>query len=234
MGAAIQSREIKSRNATFNLKAFSLRERPEVTWASATDGCWKGCPKTTPSTSASSAMLAAARSASLSAGVGRRAASTLALKYSKAMFGAALAKSPATLTKVQSELAAISGAIKDTPEINAFVSNPTLSGKDRATGLQTLYSKAEGSKKEPVSDVTKNLFALLAENGRLGETQGVIEGFNELLAAHQGELTVTVTSAAPLPKDVQTKLEAALKQSTAAKQAKTLKITNKARHSLHL
>lgn len=175
-------------------------------------------------------MLATARSAAISAGAGRRAASTLALKYSKATFRAALSKSPATLAKVQSELATIASAIKDTPEINAFVTNPTLSAKDRSTGLQTLLAKAEGPKKEPVSDVTKNLFSLLAENGRLGETPGVIEGFNEMLAAHKGELTVTVTSAAPLPKDVQTKLEAALKQSQAAQQAKSLKITNKVRH----
>ena len=78
-----------------------------------------------------------------------------------------------------------------------------------------------------MSDVTKNLFALLAENGRLGETPGVIEGFNELVAKYKGELSVTVTSASPLPKDILTKLEATLKQSQTAQQAKSLKITNK-------
>jgi hypothetical protein len=40
---------------------------------------------------------------------------------------------------------------------------------------------------------------------------------------------VVITSAAPLPRDVQTKLELTLKQSQAAQQAKTLKITNKVR-----
>jgi F-type H+-transporting ATPase subunit O len=174
----------------------------------------------------SATMLAAARSSAISA-AGRRSASTLALKYSKAVFNAALSKSPQALGKVQTELTSISTAIKDTPEINAFVTNPTLSAQDRQAGLQTLLSKAEGAKKEPVSDVTKNLFSLLADNGRLVETQGIIEGFNEMVAKHKGELTVTVTSASPLPKDVQTKLEAALKQSQAAQQAKTLKIQNK-------
>lgn len=195
---------------------------------SATDGCARKLSSpTTTTTPPHPAMLAAARSSAISSGAGRRAASTLALKYSKALFSAALSKSPQTLTKVQTELATISSAIKETPDIGAFVSNPTLSAKDRQAGLDALLAKAEGPKKEPVSDVTRNLFSLLAENGRLGETPGVIEGFNSMLATHKGELTVTVTSAAPLPKDVQTKLEAALKQSQAAQQAKSLKITNK-------
>ena len=43
---------------------------------------------------------ASARSAALSAGLGRRAASTIAQKYSHAVFSAALKKSPADLDKV--------------------------------------------------------------------------------------------------------------------------------------
>lgn len=174
-------------------------------------------------------LLSSTRVACSSVGFARRAASTIALKYSNAVFSAALAKSPATLNKVQTELNTISTSIKETPELNAFVANPTLSASDRNSGLAALYSRAEGAgaKKEAVTDVTKNLFLVLAENGRLGETQGVIEGFNELVSKHKGELTVTITSAAPLPKDVQTRLETTLKQSQAAQQAKTLKVQNK-------
>lgn len=166
-----------------------------------------------------------------SAGLGRRAASTIALKYSSAVFSAA-AKSPATLNKVQSELTALSTALKETPELDTFVKNPTLSAKDRESGLAAVYTKIEGTsaKKEPVSDITKNLFTLLSENGRLGETQGVIEGFQEMVAKHKGELTVVVSSATPLPAATLSRLEATLKQSQAAQQAKTLKITNKVCH----
>jgi len=130
---------------------------------------------------------------------------------------------------VQTELNAISSSIKEVPELHTFVTNPTLSVQERTTGFNTLFARAEGTgaKKEPVSDITKNFFAVLSENGRLGETQGVIEGFNELVASYKGELTVTITSAAPLPKDVQTRLEATLKQSQAALQAKSVKVANK-------
>ncbi|EIN11324.1 ATP synthase subunit 5 [Punctularia strigosozonata HHB-11173 SS5] len=178
-------------------------------------------------------ILSAARSA-VAAGPGRRFASSIALKYSNAVYSAALGKSPQTLNKVQSELSAISNAIKTTPELEVFVTNPTLSSVDRTKGLQVLFAKAEGSgaKKEPVSELTKNLFGVLAENGRLGETQGVIDGFNELVAKYKGELTVVVTSASPLPKDALTKLESALKQSQTAQQAKSLKIENKVNPSV--
>ncbi|KZT72051.1 OSCP, subunit 5 of the stator stalk of mitochondrial F1F0 ATP synthase [Daedalea quercina L-15889] len=172
-------------------------------------------------------LLSSARAATASAGLGRRAASSLALKYSNAVFNAALHKSPQTLNKVQSELTTLSTAIKDVPELNAFITNPTLSMKDRFAGLAALYATAEGPKKEPVSEITKNLFHVLSENGRLSEAQGVIEGFNELVAQHRGELTVTITSAAPLPSDVQRKLETSLKQSQAAQKAKSVKVANK-------
>ena len=169
------------------------------------------------------------RTATASTGIGRRAASTIALKYSNAVFSAAVRKSPAELDKVQGELNAITTALKNSPELSSFVSNPSLSLKDRLSGLQALFKQAESAtpKKAPLSDLTKNLFTVLSENGRLTETEGVIEGFNELVSAHKGELTVTITSASPLPRDTQTRLESTLKQSQAAQQAKTLKIVNK-------
>lgn len=170
-----------------------------------------------------------ARSASSAPGLGRRAASTIALKYSNAVYGAALAKSPQVLTKVHTELNNVANSIKQNPDVSQFVNNPTLSAKDRKTGLADLFAKIEGSgaKKDPVSDITKNLLAVLSENGRLGETQGVIEGFNDLVSTYKGELTVVVTSASALPKDVLTRLESSLKQSQAGQQAKVLKISNK-------
>ncbi|KAF7376053.1 p-loop containing nucleoside triphosphate hydrolase protein [Mycena sanguinolenta] len=167
--------------------------------------------------------------ASLAPGLGQRAASAIALKYSSAVYGAALAKSPAVLNKVHAELATVSSTIAGDAELNTFIHNPTLSANERNAGLTTLYSRLEAAapKKEPVSEITKNLLGVLSENGRLAETQGVIEGFNELVEKYRGELTVVVTSAAPLPKDVLSRLETALKQSQAGQKAKVLKVTNK-------
>lgn len=159
--------------------------------------------------------------------LGRRAASAIALKYSSAVYKAALSKSPQTLNKVHTELAVVSNTLKADAKISTFVNNPTLSANDRATGLSALFTQLEAGKKDGISDITKNLLSVLSENGRLGETQGVIEGFNELVAQYKGELTVTVTSAGPLPKEILSRLEAILKQSQTGQQAKVLKITNK-------
>ncbi|KAF5385825.1 hypothetical protein D9615_002461 [Tricholomella constricta] len=175
---------------------------------------------------------AAARSAAVAPGLGRRAASSIALKYSKAVYGAALAKSPQTLSKVHADLTNVSSSISQQPELSSFLNNPTLSSTERTAALSKFFAKLEGPKKEPVSEITKNLLSVLSENGRLGETQGVIEGFNELVAQYKGELDVIVTSATPLAKDVLSRLETSLKQSQAGQKAKVLKITNKVNPSV--
>ena len=156
-----------------------------------------------------------------------RAASGIALKYAGAAYGAALKQSPAALKQLDQELTAISSAIQSTPALNSFVNDPTISANDRAKGLEALYSAAGGPKKTPISDITKNLFTILSENGRLKETPRVIEGFAGLMSEYRGELNVVVTSASPLPKDVMTRLENSLKSSQTAQKAKSVKVTNK-------
>ena len=92
-----------------------------------------------------------------------------------------------------------------------------------------MAAEGTGAKKTPLSEVTKNLFLVLSENGRLVETNGVIEAFQELVRTYKGELEVIVTSAAPLQKDVMTRLENSLKSSQTAQKAKSVKVTNKVR-----
>ena len=57
------------------------------------------------------------------------------------------------------------------------------------------------------------MFSVLAENGRLYETDKVVDGFLEIMQAHRGEVKVVITTAQPLEKDLQKRLEDALKQS---------------------
>ncbi|KAE9401560.1 ATP synthase subunit 5 [Gymnopus androsaceus JB14] len=179
-------------------------------------------------------LASSARSSAFASISGRRAASAIASKYSNAVYNAALAKSPQTLAKVHAELATFSSTLKQSKDIDAFVHNPTLSARDRAAGLASVFKTIEGagSKKEPVSDITKNLLTVLSDNGRLAEVNGVVEGFNELVSQYNGELNVTVTSAAPLSKDILSRLESSLKQSQTAQKAKTVKVTNKVNPSV--
>lgn len=67
----------------------------------------------------------------------------------------------------------------------------------------------------------------MAENGRLYESENVIKDFLEIMSAHRGEVKVTITTAQPLEKDLQKRLEDSLKQSSVAGAGKTLIIENK-------
>jgi F-type H+-transporting ATPase subunit O len=78
------------------------------------------------------------------------------------------------------------------------------------------------------SPLTTNLLTVLVENGRLGETQKVIQGFQNLMMAHRGELVVTVTSATPLDADTLTKVKEMLGKSVLKDgTVKSLKVENK-------
>jgi len=58
--------------------------------------------------------------------------------------------------------------------------------------------------------------ALLAENGRLGRLQGIAKSFGEIMSAHRGEVSATVTTAKPLEaqqlKELTSVLQAFLKK----------------------
>ena len=60
-------------------------------------------------------------------------------------------------------------------------------------------------------DVTKNMFATLAEGGRMNEVFKVIDMYSDLLTMAKGEVKAVVTSAKPLPKKEMDELMQTLK-----------------------
>merc|ERR1711977_82560 len=144
----------------------------------------------------------------------------LAGKYAGALYSAALKSSPKALTQVETDLQSIKSIIASTPEVSTFLANPTLGSAEKAAGLKSLVGKLGGS----TSDLTKNFLNVLAENGRLYETEKVVAGFEDIMAAYRGELTVTITSASELDKATLSTLE---KSSKIAKEYKSIKINNK-------
>ncbi|KEI36880.1 uncharacterized protein L969DRAFT_66858 [Mixia osmundae IAM 14324] len=157
-------------------------------------------------------------------------------KYAGAAYSAALRKSEDTLKQamqVETDLTAVTKALKDDAKLSAVVFNPTLSVQEKKTGLTELFKKAGGrgrlthaTGKTP-NDITKNLFDVLNENGRLHDAAKVVEDFQEIMSAHRGEVVITVTTATPLESSLQSRLEKALKQSEVGSKAKQLKVVNK-------
>lgn len=132
------------------------------------------------------------------------------------------------LKAVEADLKGVKSSLGDST-VQDFLANPILSHADKASGIEALLKKASP---KGASDLTKNFFEVLADNGRLYETNKVIADFLDIMTAHRGEVKVTITTAAPLEKDLQKRLEDSLKASQVAKNGKSLIIENKVNEAI--
>lgn len=71
----------------------------------------------------------------------------------------------------------------------ASIMNPYIKRSVKVKSLNDM------SAKERFSPLTSNLINLLAENGRLDNTPGVISAFSTMMSVHRGEVPCTVTTA---------------------------------------
>ncbi|POW17553.1 hypothetical protein PSTT_00506 [Puccinia striiformis] len=144
-------------------------------------------------------------------------------KYASALYSAAIKKDEKTLSTVEKDLSSIQRVLssKDGSTIKQFLHNPTLQASDRKKGLSdmmnklgqpTELTKTSSMSSERMVDCTK-------------QRKWVIDDFLNLMSAHRGEMTITITSAQPLESSLQSRLETSLKKSTAA-EAKTVRIKN--------
>lgn len=78
--------------------------------------------------------------------------------------------------------------LKD-PKVSLAVLNPYIKRTVKVKSLNDI------TKREKFSPLTANLMNLLAENGRLGNTQGIISAFSTIMSVHRGEVPCTVTTA---------------------------------------
>lgn len=97
------------------------------------------------------------------------------------------------------------GQLLKDPKVALSVLNPYVKRSIKVKSLKDLTTK------ERLSPLTSNLMNLLAENGRLENTQGVISAFSTIMSVHRGEVPCTVTTASPLDQAVLSELTAVLK-----------------------
>ena len=124
-------------------------------------------------------------------------------RYAVALYSAATKQK--SLQNVEKDLIKFQDLMKKDQKLNEFVKDPSTKRKTKVEALKSISSKI-GLAKE-----TSNLLGLLAENGRLGKLNTVINTFKLLLAASRGEVVCEVISAKPLDAEMKTKLEGALK-----------------------
>ncbi|XP_047515353.1 ATP synthase subunit O, mitochondrial [Pieris napi] len=125
-------------------------------------------------------------------------------RYATALYSAA-SKSK-SLDTVEKELVHFQKSIKSDAKLKEFLLNPVLKRSIKSEALKHLASKTS------MSPNTGNLLSLLAENGRLGKLDTIINAFKIIMAAHRGEVTCEVITAKPLDAGQKQNLEAALKK----------------------
>ncbi|XP_015280581.1 PREDICTED: ATP synthase subunit O, mitochondrial [Gekko japonicus] len=122
-------------------------------------------------------------------------------RYATALYSAASKQKK--LDQIEKELSRVLALIRD-PKLSGTVMNPHIK--------RTVKQKAvnDALVKEKLSPVTVNFVNVLAENGRLRYTPGVISAFGKIMSAYRGEVLCSVTTAQPLDDTSLTELKTAL------------------------
>lgn len=98
------------------------------------------------------------------------------------------------LDKVQDELRQVAAAFHEHPELARIAVDPFMPVAAKASVVDRLF------KDSPATEITKRLFASLAEENALAATLKVSEAFDELMLAHKKEVHCTIVTPAPLDK----------------------------------
>ncbi len=130
--------------------------------------------------------------------------SGLAGRYATALFE--LAEEADTLSEVETDLAAVKGALDESADLRDLIASPIYSREEQAAGVEAV-AKAMG-----LGDLIRNMLGVMAAKRRLFALPATCDAFAALLAEKRGEVTADVTAAAKLTKAQQTALAKALKE----------------------
>uniref|UniRef100_A0A8C3NZ60 ATP synthase peripheral stalk subunit OSCP, mitochondrial n=1 Tax=Cyanoderma ruficeps TaxID=181631 RepID=A0A8C3NZ60_9PASS len=105
-------------------------------------------------------------------------------RYATALYSAASKQKK--LEQVEKELTR--SLLKD-PKLSSVVMNPHTKSSVKQKAVNDALAR------EKMSPITVNLMNLLAENGRLRYTPGIVSAFGKIMSAFRGEVVCTVTTA---------------------------------------
>jgi F-type H+-transporting ATPase subunit delta len=111
--------------------------------------------------------------------------------YARALYDAA--KEKESVETVQEELDDFVAAVRDVPELRAFLRNPQIDPRAKAAALDAIT--------DGVHDVVRNFLRLLVQKGRIAEVEEIARELDRLVAAAQGQLSVELTTAQELSDD---------------------------------
>jgi len=135
----------------------------------------------------------------------------LAARYAAALFD--LADEARELDAVAADLRAIRALIADSADLRRLVRSPVLTREDQGRAMAAVLEKAG------TSDLVRRFVGLVAGNRRLFALADMIEAYLSDLARRRGEITASVTSAAPLSEAQSAALADALRRAVGGKVA---------------
>lgn len=128
---------------------------------------------------------------------------SLSGRYATALFD--LARDEKAIDAVSASLQTLKGALADSDDFRRLTTSPLVT---RAEALKAVAATAAALGIDPL---TTKFLGVLAQNRRLGQIGQAIRAFNNLAAAHRGEITAEVTSARALTATQVKALKAKLK-----------------------
>ena len=133
----------------------------------------------------------------------------LAERYASALVDVALEKKQAD--QVKQELAAFAAMIRESAELHAFLSNPSIARASKHAAIEQLVARMGASR------TLRNYLFVIVDQRRAAMLPEIEQAFSALLDARQGIMQATVTSAADLTAGERAELDAALAKLTGKK-----------------
>jgi F-type H+-transporting ATPase subunit delta len=133
----------------------------------------------------------------------------LAERYAGALVDVALENKQAD--EVKQELAAFAALIRESPDLNAFLSNPSIARAAKHSAIEQIVSRMGASR------TLRNYLFVIVDQRRAGMLVEIEQAFSRLLDARQGITQATVTSATELTVQERAELSSALGKLTGAK-----------------
>lgn len=116
--------------------------------------------------------------------------SGMAGRYASALFD--LATEANQVDQVQGDLGRFQALLDGSEDLKRLVSSPVFSSEDQSKAIAAVLAKAG------IGGLAANLIKVVASNRRLFAVEGIVRGFNALVARSRGEITAEVTVAEPL------------------------------------
>ncbi|XP_032978606.1 LOW QUALITY PROTEIN: ATP synthase subunit O, mitochondrial-like [Rhinolophus ferrumequinum] len=145
-------------------------------------------------------------------------------RYATALYSAVPKQNK--LEQVEKELLKVVQLLKE-PKMAASIMNPYIKCSIKVKSLYHQQDKYlnDMTAKEKFSPLTSNLMDLLAENGRLNNTPGVISALSTIMSSvHHGEVLCSVTTASPLDEVTLSELKTVLQSFLSKNQILKLEI----------